>query len=143
MLNAMLYLACTLGLRSKEISLICLDDISFSKAEISLCNRKNTLPLTLPLPEDTIKAIAACLVGVRPKSNHRTLFLSLQPPYEPLCLSTGSQEVTQCHSGFWGWNAILKYNKDSMLKIYNLQKIRLIHPPARKRTRWCMEFLYF
>jgi integrase/recombinase XerD len=92
---AMLYLACTLGLRSKEISLISLDDISFSKAEISLCNRKNTLPLTLPLPEDTIKAIAAYLVGVRPKSNHRALFLSLQPPYEPLCSAQVARNVSK------------------------------------------------
>ncbi len=92
---AMLYLAYTLGLRSKEISLITLDDISFSKAEISLCNRKNTLPLTLPLPEDTMKAIAAYVVGVRPKSNNRTLFLSLQPPYEPLCSARVARNVSK------------------------------------------------
>lgn len=92
---AMLYLACSLGLRFKEISLISLDDISFSKAEISLVNRKNTIPLTLPLPEDTMKAIAAYLIGVRPKSNDRTLFLSLQAPYKPLCSSQVARNVSK------------------------------------------------
>ncbi len=81
---AMLNLAHSLGLRGKEISLITLDDISFREAEISIKIRKNTQPLKLPLPEATIKAIAAYIVGTRPKSKHRRLFLSLMPPYGPI-----------------------------------------------------------
>ncbi len=57
--NAMLYLAYTLGLRPKEISLITLDDIFFGKREISLRDRKSKNPIRLPLPDHTIKAIAA------------------------------------------------------------------------------------
>jgi integrase/recombinase XerD len=105
---AMLYLAYTLGARSKEISLLTLDDISFSKKEVRLCDRKNTHPLTLPLPEDAIKAIAAYIVGARPKSSHRTLFLSLQPPYGPLCSAQVARNITklfrQAHvpgSAYW------------------------------------------
>ena len=93
---AMLYLAYTLGLRPKEISLLSLDDISFSKKEVRIGNRKNTLPMTLPLPEDTIKAIAAYIVGVRPKSDYRTLFLSLRAPYAPLCRANVVQTITRC-----------------------------------------------
>ncbi|MCK5350840.1 MAG: tyrosine-type recombinase/integrase, partial [Desulfobacula sp.] len=37
-----------------------------------------------PLPDDTIKAITAYIVGGRPKSKHRTLFLQLVPPYNPV-----------------------------------------------------------
>ncbi len=81
---AMLTLAHSLGLRGKEISLITLDDISFSKAEISLKYRKNTNPIKLPLPEAAIKAIAAYIVGARPQSKHRRLFLSLKPIYGPI-----------------------------------------------------------
>jgi integrase/recombinase XerD len=81
---AMLTLAHSLGLRGKEISLITLDDISFSNAEISIKTRKNTNPIKLPLPEATIKAIAAYIVGARPKSKHRRLFLSLMPTYGPI-----------------------------------------------------------
>ena len=78
---AMLNLAHLLGLRGKEISLITLDDISFGRAEISIKNRKCANPIKLPLPEAAIKAIAAYIVGARPKSQHRRLFLSLMPPY--------------------------------------------------------------
>ena len=92
---AMLHLAYFLGLRSKEISLLSLDDISFSKGEIRFCNRKNTVPLTLPLPEDTIKAIAAYILGARPKSKDRILFLSLQPPYGPICSARVSRNITK------------------------------------------------
>ena len=105
---AMLWLAYTLGARSKEISLLKLDDISFSTREVRLCDRKNTHPLTLPLPECAIKAIAAYLVGARPKSKHRALFLSLQPPYGPLCSAQVARNISklirQAHlpgSAYW------------------------------------------
>jgi site-specific recombinase XerD len=81
---AMLNLAHLLGLRGKEISLITLDDISFGRAEISIRNRKSENPIKLPLPETAIKAIAAYIVGARPKSRHRRLFLSLMPPFGPI-----------------------------------------------------------
>ncbi len=73
-----------LGLRPKEISLITLDDISFKQKEIFIRSRKNCSPAHLPLPDDTIKAITAYIVGGRPKSEHRTLFLQLIPPYNPV-----------------------------------------------------------
>ena len=81
---AMVHLAYTLGLRPKEICLITLDDISFKKGELSLRERKAANPIKLPLPKETIKAMAAYLIGARPKSKHRQLFLSLQVPYRPI-----------------------------------------------------------
>jgi integrase/recombinase XerD len=92
---AMLWLAYTLGARSKEISLLKLDDISFRTREVRLCDRKNTQPLTLPLPEDAVKAMAAYIVGARPKSEHRTLFLSLHAPYGPLCSAQVARNITK------------------------------------------------
>ncbi len=82
--NAMLHLACFLGLRLKEICRITLDDIEFGKGEISIADRKCMNPIKLPLPEDTIKAITAYIVGARPQSTNRVLFLSLQPPFKPI-----------------------------------------------------------
>jgi integrase/recombinase XerD len=81
---AMLHLAYTLGLRPDEICSITLDDISFSRGELSVRDRKTNNPVILPVPEVVIKAIAAYLVGVRPQSEHRTLFLSLHPPFGPI-----------------------------------------------------------
>ena len=81
---AAMHLAYYLGLRPKEIRLITLDDISFRQKEIFIRSRKNYSPAHLPLPDDTIKAITAYIVGGRPKSKHRTLFLQLVPPYKPV-----------------------------------------------------------
>jgi site-specific recombinase XerD len=85
---AMLQLAYTLGLRPIEICQITLDNISFRKAELSINWRKCHNPLKLPVPEVTIKAIAAYIIGARPQSALRTLFLSLYPPYGPITPTT-------------------------------------------------------
>lgn len=90
---AMMHLAYSLGLRPKEITLITLDDIWFKKAQLTVEDRKNKRPVTLPVPEATLKAVAAYRIAVRPESKHRTLFLSLYPPYGPISPNTVSQHV--------------------------------------------------
>ena len=85
---AMLQLAYALGLRPIEICQITLNNISFRKAELNIDWRKCHNPLKLPVPETTIKAIAAYIIGARPQSDLRTLFLSLMPPYGPITPTT-------------------------------------------------------
>jgi site-specific recombinase XerD len=85
---AMLQLAYTLGLRPSEICQITLENISFRKAELKINWRKCHNPLKLPVPEITIKAIAAYIIGARPQTALRTLFLSLMPPYGPVTPTT-------------------------------------------------------
>ena len=94
--SAMVHLAYSLGLRPLEISLLRLDDIFFKAAELCIRNRKNDRPVRLPIPEKTLKAIAAYLVGGRPKSNHRYLFLTLYPPFGPMSQNTVSQAIKSC-----------------------------------------------
>jgi len=79
-----MHLVYYLGLRPREVSMITLDDISFRQKEIFIRSRKNYSPAHLPLPDDTIKAITAYIVGGRPKSKYRILFLQLVPPYHPV-----------------------------------------------------------
>jgi site-specific recombinase XerD len=93
---AMVHLAYTLGLRPCEISSIRLDDIFFKDAELCIRTRKNNKPTRLPVPEETIKAIAAYLVGGRPKSKHRRMFLTLQPPFRPMSQNTVTQAINGC-----------------------------------------------
>ena len=81
---AQVHLAYYLGLRPIEISWITLDDISFCKGLLGLKNRKNNRPLQLPIPEDALKAITAYIVGGRPKSHHRSLFLIFSPEPKPM-----------------------------------------------------------
>jgi len=90
---AMMHLAYSLGLRPQEVVLIRLDDISFSKAELTLTNRKNNRPMVLPIPETTLKAVATYRIAVRPQSKHDTLFLSLYPPYRPVSPNTIGQHI--------------------------------------------------
>lgn len=90
---AMMHLAYTLGLRPKEIALITLDDISFSKAELTLTERKNNRPIVLPIPDATLKAVAAYRIAVRPQTKQNTLFLSLNPPYRPVNPNTIGQHI--------------------------------------------------
>ncbi len=73
---AIIHLTYALGLRPIEISRITLDDVSFTKEEITLRERKTKNPTTLPLPKQTIKAIAAYVYKARPKTALRTLFLT-------------------------------------------------------------------
>lgn len=91
---AIVLLAYTLGLRPVEIGNITLDDVSFRKAELTLPSRKAHNPVSLPLPEQTIKALAAYLAKARPQSPSRHLFVSIPFPYAPM----QSSSVTQCIS---------------------------------------------
>ena len=91
---AMAHLAYFLGLRPIEISQITLDDISFAKAQLIVRNRKNNRPLQLPIPDSTLKAIMAYIVGARPQSPYRSLFLILSPPYTPMRANLVSQYLT-------------------------------------------------
>jgi site-specific recombinase XerD len=91
---AMVHLAFSLGLRPCEISRITLDDISFSKSLLTLKNRKNNRPLQLPIPESTLKAIVAYIVGARPDVEHRSLFVLLVAPYKPIGSALVAQYLT-------------------------------------------------
>ncbi len=93
---AMLQIAFWLGLRPVEISLITLDTICFKSAEIMLPVRKSANPIRLPLPEHCIKAIAAYIIGSRPKSNLRTLFLQNKAPYHPVSAAVVGKDIACC-----------------------------------------------
>ena len=81
---AMVHIAYTLALRPVEISRITLDDISFQKGELAVPDRKGENPITLPIPENTIKAVAAYCYNARPKGTDRHLFLTFHYPYRPV-----------------------------------------------------------
>jgi integrase/recombinase XerD len=85
----MVHLAYSLGLRPVEISRITLDDISFKRGELTLRERKGGNPITLPIPEKTIKAIALYVSKGRPESPSRHLFLTHHFPYHPVSSNTG------------------------------------------------------
>jgi site-specific recombinase XerD len=85
---AMVLLAYALGLRPVEVSRITLDDISFQAQELTVRDRKGENPTTLPIPEDTLKAIALYLTKGRPKSPSRYLLLTHHFPYRAASANT-------------------------------------------------------
>ena len=85
---AMIYLAYTLGLRPVEISKITLDDISFTDSDLRVPDRKTKQPAVLPLPEITVKAIAAYIATARPQTPFRQLFLTCKNPTRPISSNT-------------------------------------------------------
>jgi len=85
---AMVHLAYSLGIRPVEISRITLDDISFKRGELTLKERKGGNPITLPIPEKTLKAIALYVSKARPTSPSRHLFLTHHFPYRPISSNT-------------------------------------------------------
>jgi site-specific recombinase XerD len=92
----MVHLAYFLGLRPVEISRISLDDISFRKEELTLRHRKSANPVILPLPEPTVKAIVAYLIGGRAKSTSRRLFLNLCAPNRPVSSGSVGYAIRTC-----------------------------------------------
>ncbi|MBW2709979.1 MAG: tyrosine-type recombinase/integrase, partial [Deltaproteobacteria bacterium] len=94
--NAMVQLAYNLGLRPMEISKIRLDDISFKAFEVTIRDRKNCIPAAMPLPVTAIKAVAVYIVGARPKTEQRRLFVSLKPGYKPLTGNHVAKEISWC-----------------------------------------------
>jgi site-specific recombinase XerD len=93
---AMVHLAYTLGMRPCEISWLNLKDVFFEAGELNIRTRKNNAPVKLPVPEETIKAIAAYVVGGRPQSIHGRLFLTLMPPIRPMSQHTVAQAIHSC-----------------------------------------------
>ena len=106
---AIVHLIYTLGLRPVEASKATLDDLSFSKRELAIPDRKPDHPITLPVPENTLKAIAVYVLKARPgKSPHRHLFLCHVFPYKPMradyvgqCLSRFMKKAGLSSTGYW------------------------------------------
>jgi site-specific recombinase XerD len=92
--HAMVHLAYFLGLRPVEIHSIGLDDIRFKKAELTIKRRKNDNPIVLPIPPAVLKAVSAYMIGARPQSSNRTLFLSHHSPHGPLCAGAVAYYMT-------------------------------------------------
>ena len=127
---AAMHLIYYLGLRPKEISLITLDDILFKQKEIFIRSRKNCSPAHLPLPDDTIKAIIAYIVGGRPKSEHRVLFLQLIPPYKPVNSGDLTRYVKECMTGnnfesstYWLRHSFAQNMLESGVSIYEIKEM--------------------
>jgi site-specific recombinase XerD len=91
---ALVHLAYSMGMRPIEISQLRLEDIGFSRQLMRIAARKGDNPVELPIPEHTLKAMAAYIIGVRPKTKRRRLFLTLHPLYRPMTPNAVGGRIT-------------------------------------------------
>jgi len=126
----MVHLAYTLGLRPCEICSITLDDIAFKKEQVSVEDRKNKQPLTLPIPEQTLKAIVAYMVGGRPNSNDRHLILSLSAPHGPIVAGLVARYIQEAmhkaglsSTAYWLRHSYAQHLLSSGASIYEIKQM--------------------
>ena len=139
---AMVHLAYSLGLRPVEISTITLDDISFQRAELSVQKRKSNNPLILPIPEKTLKAIAAYVLKVRPKSAYRELFLTAHAPYKPVSsgiviyhISEAMKKAGLCSTSYWLRHSYAQHLLQIGRSIYEIKEM-MGHESIRSTQRY-------
>jgi integrase len=113
---AIVLLACRLGLRTCDIRALCLDDIRWEEAKITIRQAKTGVPLVLPLSEEVGQALIDYLKHGRPESRHREVFLSAHPPFRPFGNSYNFHDIlTECRrragikvprEGHWGMHSL-------------------------------------
>jgi len=91
---AILTLLARLGLRSKEVASLTLDDVDWRDGEILVTSKGNRHD-RLPLPVDVGEALADYCYRARPGGSCRALFLHVRAPYVALSNSSISEIVTR------------------------------------------------
>ena len=84
---AMAMLALRMGLRSVDICNLCLSDISWESATISIMQQKTRRPLSLPFPVEVGNLLARYLLEGRPVCPAPNVFVTLKRPYTGLSAS--------------------------------------------------------
>ncbi len=84
---AMTMLALRMGLRSVDICNLCLSDISWKSATISIIQQKTNTPLTLPFPVEVGNLLARYILEGRPVCDVPNVFVTLKHPYTGLSAS--------------------------------------------------------
>lgn len=80
---AILILASRLGLRAGDIRTLTLDNLNWEAETLEIAQSKTGESLRLPITEEVGTALIDYLRTGRPQSEHRELFLQLNPPFTP------------------------------------------------------------
>lgn len=82
--RAIIMLCAVYGLRSAEVSNLCLEDLDWDRSQLSIWRPKQRHRQSYPLTLSVGEAIIRYLRYTRPNSSYRELFLALKAPYLPL-----------------------------------------------------------
>ncbi len=128
--NAMIHLIYYLGLRPDEISKITLNDISFRGGVLKIHTRKGKNPTILPIPDNVLKAIAAYIIGGRPKTDSRGLFITLSPPYVLVSATSVSRyiaahmrQINLTSSAYWLRHSFAQSMLEAGVPLHDISKM--------------------
>lgn len=109
---AIVHCALDLGLRSSEIAYLCLDDINWSAATITLRGTKGRRENIMPLPAATGQAIADYLRYERPPTSNRAVFVrNVAPRDQPVGPDLIRKSIRQAYK-----RAGLPYTRSHLLR---------------------------
>lgn len=94
---AILLLACRLGLRSKDIRKLTLENLRWAESRIEITQSKNGRILTLPLLDDVGDALIDYLRNGRPDYGFREVFLSVRSPFRPIGNGSNLAHMMRCY----------------------------------------------
>jgi site-specific recombinase XerD len=97
--DAILLLACRLGLRVGDMCALTLDHLHWDAARLESTQSNTAMPLSLPLTEEVGEAFIDYLRSGRPTTTHREVVLTLTPPFEPFRGGNLSHIVTYWRGG--------------------------------------------
>lgn len=80
---AILLLACRLGMRVGDIRTLKLEQLHWEDSIIEVTQSKTGAPLKLPLTNEVGEALIDYLKSGRPQTQHREVFLKVNPPFDP------------------------------------------------------------
>jgi site-specific recombinase XerD len=99
---------------------------------LTIRRRKNDNPIVLPMPPAVLKAVSAYMIGARPNSKCRTLFLSHQIPHGPLCAGSVAYYMTTAirkaginGTAYWLRHTYAQNLLESGATIFEIKQIRV------------------
>lgn len=92
---AMILLATRLGMRSRDIVLLCKNDVDFERRQINFTQQKNGERIQFPLLPDIEEALKDYLTNVRPDCTENRIFLRCNAPFQPVTTSVLRFETTK------------------------------------------------
>jgi site-specific recombinase XerD len=91
--DAILLLACRLGLRAGDIRTLKLDQLHWDDSTIEVTQSKTGVPLIHPLTAEVGEALIDYLRSGRPATAHRAVFLKVNPPFDPFTADSNLHHI--------------------------------------------------
>ena len=90
---AIMMLGTVLGLRACDVVSLKLTDIDWRRGEIKILQSKTSVSLVLPLTQDVGEALSEYILGARPETGAKEVFLRIKAPHTALTSAVSVGEI--------------------------------------------------